>query len=121
MRATWDSSQDAEPVRTRGITLLTWAVARDTAAILRRSAGGSAAGVGCGALRRGGGRGGGGRGGCRGFADVGGGAYLIVRADAAVQRGEGETGSIGDHATVGARCLTCGGRAAGPSRPLARR
>src|SRR5438477_3844313 len=68
-----------------------------------------------------GGRGGRGRGGCRAFADVGGGAYLIVRAGAAVQRGEGEAGSIGDHAAVGARCLTCGGRAAGPSRPLARR
>src|SRR5213076_1270288 len=63
-----------------------------------------------------------GRGRCGGgFADVGGGAYLIVRAGAAVQRGEGEAGSIGDTATLGTRCLTCGGRAAGPSRPLARR
>src|SRR5438034_1071379 len=57
----------------------------------------------------------------RGFADVGGGAYLIVRAGAAVQRGEGEAGSIGDTATLGTRCFTCGRRAAGPSRPLARR
>src|SRR5438128_1302433 len=32
-----------------------------------------------------------------------------------------EPASPGDHAAVGARCLTCGGRAAGPSRPLARR
>src|SRR5213592_678109 len=57
----------------------------------------------------------------RGFADVGGGAYLILRAGAAVQRGEGEAGSIGDTATLGTRCLTCGRRAAGPGRPLARR
>src|SRR5438876_4278767 len=117
-----DDTPEYKPVTADRITLRAWAAARDAATVRRGSAGGIAAGVGCGALRRGGGRGGGGRGRCGGgFADVGGGAYLIVRAGAAVQRGEGEAGSIGDTATLGTRCFTCGRRAAGPSRPLARR